>query len=244
MVLIGSSAIKHHYPDFGREPKDTDYAVRQEIKSGIRDIEYLFNPVLASRYPESAGVATPNDLYTLKISHLFWDINWEKHMFDVQFLKTKGCVIDMPLFDELYLFWNKIHGKNKRSELNMNAASFFDNALNCPYDHDMLHTIINPAPTYTKVLKDGAEVDVCEDKFNAFSFDEKCDLVREEVYIMAWERMSKMDYRIAYGRMLRKFIRNHAPIWEALFIIEHFYDLYKPQFNYFKKIENGLQEIK
>jgi len=30
MILIGSSAIKHWYPDFKREPKDLDYIVGED----------------------------------------------------------------------------------------------------------------------------------------------------------------------------------------------------------------------
>lgn len=245
MILIGSKAIRHWFPDFPREPKDYDYIVGKDEKhlttnkiaeTGER-IEYLENAIFDNC---NKSVLFPNDLYTLKISHLFWDINWQKHMFDVQFLLKKGCVLDKELFLLLYGYWNVIHGKNKRSDLKMTAEDFFDNAVKCEYEHDYLHTLLNPIPTYTKILI--GEVEVSEEKFNLLSQEDKFNLVREEVMLMAWERYSKqMDYRHAYSRMLKKFIINHAPIWEAIFIIENFIELHKPNFNYYKKIEDGLK---
>lgn len=234
MLLIGSSAIKHHFPDFRRVPKDVDYAVSTKMESK-KGLEYLYNPIIGNE----DGIASPNLIYTLKISHVIgWDIKWERHMFDIQFLKQKGCKIDMNLFNKLYEFWNIHHGHNRRSDLDMSAEDFFNNALKTP--HDYFHTLLNPSPTYLKVLKDDAEVDVCENKFNLLSFEEKCDLVREEVMVMAYERYKKTNYMEAYGIMLKKFILSHAPIWEAIFIIENFVTLHKPLYNYFKVIEEKM----
>lgn len=236
MFLIGSSAIKHHFSDFPREPKDVDYATDLD-RNNERGVEYLYNPVIGSM----EGIASPDLLYTLKASHVVgWDINWEKHMFDIQFLVSKGAKLDVELFHRLYNFWNIYHLNNKRSDLDMTAEEFFDNAVKSDHGHDYLHTLLTPNPTYNLVLKDGAEVDVCENKFNTLTFEQKCDLVTEEVMVMAYERYKKAGFMHAYSRMLKKFILNHAPIWEALFIIENYKALHKPKFNYFKKIENGI----
>lgn len=247
MVIIGSTAIKFYFPDFPREPKDIDYLVSDKnMWDNIQGKEeYHENDVLWNYFIQKnifPKYLYPDLLLTLKMSHLFWDINWEKHNFDVQFLLKKGCILNVPLFYELYKYWNKYHGKNKRSDLKMSSLDFFNNALKSPYDHDHLHTLIKDPPTYSKVLI--GEVEVSEDKFNALSFEEKCDLVQEEVYIMAWERMPKLDYRVAYGRMLRKFIISHAPLFEAVFIIQNFKDLYKPKINYQKILENGSKKYR
>lgn len=234
MLLIGSSAIKHHYPEFKREPKDSDYAVSSKMKS-TRKVEYLYNPIIG----DIVGIATPDLLYTLKMSHVVgWDINWEKHMFDIQFLKSKGCKLDKDLFQKLYEFWNVNNGLNKRSELDMTSEEFFNNALKTP--HDYYHTLLNPSPVYEKILKDGAEVDVCEEKFNKLTFEEKCDLVREEVMVMAYERYKSYHHIKAYIMMLKKFIISHAPLWEAIFIIENFVTLHKPKYNYIETINQKL----
>lgn len=244
MILIGSSALKHWFPDFPRNPKDTDYLVN--IKSMWDNvpgkIEYHENDILWNSDLVKGKILEPDVLYTLKISHVIgWDIFWEKHMFDIQFLNKKGCKLNKELFYKLYEYWNKIHGINKRSDLEMSANEFFNNAVKCEYEHDWLHTLLNPSPTFNKILKDDAEVEVDEEKFYALSFEDKCNLVTEEIMVMAWERWPKYDYREAYSYMLKKFILNHAPIWEAIFIIENYVALHKPKFNYFKTIENEIR---
>jgi hypothetical protein len=47
---------------------------------------------------------------------------------------------------------------------------------------------------------------------------------------------------VAYSRMLKKFVRSHAPLWEAIFILENYTRLHRPAFNYFKKINDGLKK--
>ena len=251
MIIIGSTAIKKHFPDFPREPKDLDYVLFEYQRFDVmpvKGIEYLHNKVLSDLYHKSGSSDIPekqlidkDHLCTLKASHLCWDINWEKHMFDLQFLLKKGCKIDKDLFFKLYNFWNEYHSKNKRSDLKMSKDEFFTNAIN--YDimeHDDLHLLINPVPTYTKVLKDGCEVELDEKKFYALSFEEKLDFVREEVYVMAYERWKHVDFRMAYSRMLKKFIMNHAPTFSLIFIFENYIELHKPKINFIQTINKQL----
>ena len=241
-VIIGSTAIKHYYPDFNREPKDLDIVTENVLQSDSKT-EYLRNDVLI-QYLKDNGLnqvyLSPDLLLTLKSSHIFWNINFDKHMYDIQFLLKKGNKINIDLFYKLYKHWNVVHGLNKRSNLDMSADKFFDNAVKCEHNHDYLHTLLNPIPTYLKVLKAGAEIDVSETKFNTLNHKEKCDLVREEVMVMAYERMFSKDYRINYHRMLKKFLMNHAPMWEAIFIIENWIELHKPEINFINKINNQL----
>lgn len=255
-MIIGSLAIKHHFPDHNREVKDIDIAISSkhnpEINSQYR-IERLENSVLLDYVKEVYGYmpeyCPPDELYTLKISHIFWDVFWEKNMWDTVFLQEKGCKLIRPLFDKLYQYWNKVHGKNKRSDLKMSAEDFFDNALNYHIDHDTMHEMLikhpyfenQDKPTYTLILKDGAEVEVDENKYNNLTEQQKFNLVFEEVAVMATERYSKRYYKAAYNRMLKKFIIGHAPIWEALWIIENYKNLSTNiPFNFLKFLnENG-----
>ena len=250
-ILIGSHALKHHFEDYPREPKDKDFAVNQEGVKSSPEVEYLYNPVLHKWYADTEVfekvdqiIIDPNELYTLKMSHLMWDLNWDKHAYDVMWLKDKWCKVIPELFYALYDFFKVLHGGNKRSDLEMTSEEFFDNAIVCDYEHDDLHTLLKETPTYTKVLKQGAEVEVSEDKFNELTFEEKCDLVREEVHVMAWERMAgKLKWHHAYSIMFKKFIISHAPMWEALFILDNLAVLSKPTFNYFEQIENNLYKL-
>lgn len=248
MKLIGSRALKHWFPDFKREPVDYDFLVKEKTTINMPEerVEQHVIPPLINYIDFEDGVkyVEPDLLYTLKVSHVIgWNIKWEKNMFDIVFLQKKGCKLILPLFWDLYKFWNEqpTHGPNKRSDLDMSAEDFFDNALKT-YNHDYLHTLLKPIPTYTKVLKDGAEVDVCEHKFNLLTWEEKYDLVTEEVMIMAFERANGRNFREAYEWMLKRFIRSHAPIWEALWIIENYVDLLKPKFNYINFLNEKLNE--
>jgi hypothetical protein len=236
-ILIGSSAIKHHFADFTRQPKDVDYMVLEQTKRH-GNTEYLVNPIFKG-YPHS--IIMPNDLCTLKASHLFWNINWDKHMYDLQFLLKKGCKIDVELFWRLYDYWNAYHGKNKRSDLKMTKDDFFNNAINYDeHEHDSLHEVINKNPIYKLILKDGKEVELCENKYNNLTHDQKLDLIREEVMVMAYERYRALGYKIAYNRMLKKFIISHAPKFTLIFILENYIELTKCNINFIKTIQDGI----
>jgi hypothetical protein len=252
-VIIGSTAIKHHFPDFNRVPKDLDYAIenlddkiqlqkiladfkRTEFKP-IPTVEFLENPVIL-KYAKSE-VLDPDLMLTLKASHIFWDIDWDKHMWDIQFLLKKRAKIQKEVFYELYEYWNKYHEKNTRSDLKMSAADFFDNALK-EFDHDHLHTLINPTPTYTTMLADGAEVEIDEQKFENAPDEAKENLIREEVMVMAFERFRKLPYKRAYLRMFKKYLISHAPLYVALWAIERYPDLMRAEYNFVKKIQEKL----
>lgn len=250
LILTGSTALKSWFPDFPREPKDIDYVFEDntkgfDLKKHEGKVEYLWNPILFKHNKignRVNNVCFPDNLYTMKMSHLFWDINWEKHEWDATWLREKGCRMNYPLFWELFAFFNKMHGENKRSDLKMSSADFFDNALKCEYDHDWLHTLLNPSPTFNKVLKDGEEVEVSEDKFQLLTEQEKEALVREEVYVMAFERWPNINFRMAYGRMLKKFIVSHAPIWEAIWILENYKKLCRAEYNFIKHLNEKINE--
>lgn len=238
-LIIGSTAIKHYYPDFPREPKDIDIVVLEKQKRE-GETEYLENPVIL-KYQEN-GYLKPNLLLSLKISHLFWDINWEKHLFDVQFLLSKGCKYDLDLISELRSFWDSFLPKIRRSRLEMNKAQFFTNGVNEDTEqHDYLHTLLNPTPMYTKLLRDDCEVELDESKWYNLSFEEKCDVVFEETTIMTFERYKTTDYRIAYKRQLKDNIIKHFPFYITVFSIENYRNLEKPKYNFKTKIENELQ---
>lgn len=251
MILIGSRAIKYHFPDFKlNEDSDMDYVVsdKWEYTKGYENnikCEYLKNSIIYNLYGYGSHIISADDLCTLKASHLVYDINWLKHMYHLQFLLDKGCKINPKLFWELYKYWEGVHGKNKRSDLKMSKEDFFNNAIN--YDsgeHDELHKIINPIPIYTLCLKDGCEVELDPEKWSKLSHEQKLEFVREEVYIMAFERYKHLNYADAYFKMLKKFIINHAPDFSLIWILENYKELVrKPKYNFINKIKNELQPV-
>lgn len=245
-ILIGSTAIKWFYQDFSREPNDLDYAVDLDnIKRKVVDnkvIEYLYNPILF-KYTNDE-ILNPSMILTLKMSHISWDVNFKKHMFDIQFLLKKGVEYNQELYNELFEYWTKVktrNGKNKRSDLTLTSKEFFDNAI--PFDHDFLHTMLKEVPTYTKILKDNSEVEPCEQKFLQLTFNEAISVIQEEVMVMAYERFRHLQYKVAFNEMLQKYITHHAPIWQLIFIIKNFNQI-REIYNYYNIIENNLKQLK
>lgn len=239
MLVIGSTAIKHYYPDFTREPNDLDYAVDESCKlESRRGLEYLLNPIIL-KY-QSDGYLEPSLLLTLKMSHMFWDHQWKKHMYDIQFLFDKGLDYDPNLLEELIEYWMATKVDIHRSMLATTKEDFFTNAVNENVDeHDHLHTLINPIPMYTRILKDGAEVELDENKWNNLSYEDKLEVVREETYVMAYERYNgKMHYVMSYMKQLKDNIIKHFPRYIAIFAIINYVELLVPKIKYHKILDN------
>ena len=231
MLVIGSTAIKNFFPDFPRNPKDLDYVVDNEDNKNSDNTEYLYNPIIL-KYQKD-GYLKPELLLSLKISHLFHDINWFKHIFDVQFLISKGIQYNKEIVDELIPFWNDIHKKVKKSNLMLTKEDFFSNAINeDTLQHDYIHTLINPIPMYTLLLKDGAEVELDENKWHNLSYEDKTKVVYEETAVMAWERYKNNHWREGYKLQLKDNIIKHFPPYIAMFAIENYRNLETVKVNY------------
>lgn len=243
-VIIGSTALKHWFPnDNVREPKDLDIVTDNIPEKRVAGVEYLENPVLL-KY-QNSGYITPINLLTLKISHMFWDLNWKKHMWDIQFLLERGVKYDKNMLNELIEYWEENNPKVRRSNLKLKAEDFFTNAINKDEgEHDYLHTLINPVPMYTRLLKDGAEVELDENKWNNLTFEEKCDVVFEETAVMGYERYKNMYYKKGFEIQLNDNIIKHFPKYIAIFAILNYKTLITPKFNFIKTIEDGLQKTK
>lgn len=240
MVLIGSRAIRHYFPDFPREPKDTDILV-EEGKGGYQGNLIEFHdipPLLALFADDYDSTAPPNVMYTLKVSHAFWDNKWEKTMFDIVWLSHKGCKLLPKPFRELYSFWCAKFGEPKRQDLNQNKEKFFNNALKNQDRHDDLHKILKNPPTYTKILV--GDVQTSDKLFAGLPPEDKLSLIHEETCVMAYERLAGRDYRSAYIAQMKDMILRHLPFEQALFAVLNFDKLKLPWGNYKKEIDNEL----
>lgn len=235
-MIIGSTALKHYFPDFNRQPKDLDIVTNQERKGVNSEIEYLYNPIIFKYCNEE--YCTPDILLSLKVSHLFWNINWEKHMWDVQFLLGKGCQLNLEYIVEQVEFWKKYLPTVHRSNLQMTKDDFFNNAVNKDVDeHDLLHVKLADYPAYKKILKDGCDVELDENKWGNLSFEEKCDVVYEETAVMAFERYNpELYWKKAFNRQLKDNIIKHFPFYIAIFAIENYILLSNPTKNYQNKL--------
>ena len=139
---------------------------------------------------EGTEIASINDLYTIKVSHLPWPIFWWKHANDALYLKSRGASLNKSLYELLKEHWKKQHGTKTQLSLYKNKSEFFDDAVIKLYDHDHLHELISfpSAPIYTTVLKEGHDVFTDRDKWNALTFENKIKMLREEMCVIACER--------------------------------------------------------
>ena len=235
ITLIGSQALSYGLPDYKPRPNaDTDWqATTQESYDKVirryPDADVFFHPALAGW--DWSRVASPDELYTMKISHSFWEIgnssaNWKKHMNDVAFMQQHGLEFIRPLYDILYPMHKELHGR-KRTSLAQNAKNFFGDAVNRKYDHDSVHASIayGDHPLFEDILVPGEEVMVDSSKFWAMDHATKCLLVREEIYATALERiLIPKDYKAsptaAYAwatqRTLTSLFKGEWALWLAL----------------------------
>jgi len=238
-IVIGSPAIKHHFPDFPREPKDYD-VFSSWYPEGTGDV--FFTPKLIDFWGGEERVATPDELYTIKLSHSAWELNngsWGKHMADLMFLKHKGCEVIEPLYKLLYEVWEEKHGK-KVMNLNQDASAFFDDAVKRKYDHDSVHYSVayTPGhPLYEDVMEDGESVKTDMRKVWALPFEDQIRLFREEVYATALERIViPRNYRgspgAAYHWALRRTITSLTKGKSSRFLAENYDILHRPDMDY------------
>lgn len=234
-VLIGSHATKHWFPDF-RDPDDLDFLIDGEMKS-TREVEYHnanLGVGLRRIFDSTEGVPSPSILYTLKLSHAFWAINWPKTMYDIAFFQQKSVVYDEELFSLLYKDWVKIHGK-KRAYLKKENDEFFKDGVDRKYVHDDIHRAVAyyDEPMFEKLKKDRSLAMLDHDMFLKLSHEDKLRLCREEIYVTALERfLIPSDFRTsrrsAYMGACRLLVTSMTKGWFPKFLVMNWSDLVKP----------------
>lgn len=221
MYLFGSQLIKKMFSDF-REPKDIDWVtndVTKLKKSIIGQEEYYFIPNTPDRE------MTADEIYTLKVSHAIYDINWKKTMSDIRFLQMKGCKLIPDFLTQLRAYWETVHGVQHRTDFEVKPGQFFDDRVKRKLNHDDLHKMLNPVPTYLKMIVN--DVNPSPEKFfNDLTDDERKEVLYEEAFVIAMERLGHLPTRAAYNSAQQNLVTRLHPVWLADFIIEHWNDYY------------------
>ena len=221
MYLFGSQLIKKMFSDF-REPKDIDWVtndVTKLKKSIIGKEEYYFIPNTPDRE------MTADEIYTLKVSHAIYDINWKKTMSDIRFLQMKGCKLIPDFLTQLRAYWETVHGLQKRTDFEVKPGQFFDDRVKRKLNHDDLHKMLNPVPTYLKMIINDVNPSP-ERFFNDLTDDERKEVLYEEAFVIAMERLGHLPTRAAYNSAQQNLVTRLHPVWLADFIIEHWNDYY------------------
>lgn len=252
MILIGSRAIKEHFPDFKRAHHDWDYVVHYDRSTefpadGVRH-EFHNIPAITKRYGTGNGVLSPDHLYTLKMSHIFWPIKQIKHLSDLHFLRTKGCKMDWEFFEELFAHWTEVHGPNTTINFDQDNEEFFDDYVRREHPHDELHLLINKKPLYLLAKENLENANISENIFFTLPRETQLDIVREEGYVLALERLlirgTEKNWRVAYAKMLRHMVCKLTPRWLGIFIVENYQELLKPKFDFYKLYKQHKHELR
>lgn len=235
-ILVGSKAAKTHIQSF-RDGSDTDVFSTQEHKDvdgGVVSLELLS---LFEEESKQTGVATLNDLLTIKLSHLPYDIFWHKHMNDYLVFKKYGATINTELYVALQQHWKEVHGNKSFLSLYRTKDSFFDDFVKKEYDHDLLHELVaHPnVPVYTLCLKDGEGIAIDKNKFDILSFKQQVKMFREEINVIACERWliptkhsGIISFRQAYSKSLHKTVTALTKGWASRFICENLEEFIRP----------------
>lgn len=249
MKIVGSTALKH----FGlnrREPSDLDiWTTDPTLVFGGDRVDIHVVPQQVLDLMDDGKYASPDDMYTIKCSHLGWrNPMWNKHKLDILWLKSQGCKLKEKLYKALVKHWKvKLDDKSFLS-LNQNKEDFFTDNVTYIYDHDYLHELVaHPnRPMYEKVLKDGQEVLVDKTKFRALPLEDQVRLFREEITVIACERWllnpkaKEISWNEAYRASLEKTIVSLTKGWATDFIVQNLDLFYRPDRAYFEHILKTL----
>ena len=214
MYLFGSHLIKKYFDDF-RKTNDIDWVTNDESeikKSIVGEEEYYYIPFSPDRE------MTPDEIYTVKVSHAIYDIHWKKTMSDIRFLQIKGCKVIPDFLTKLREYWVTIHGDQKRTDFEVKPGKLFEDKVRRKINHDDMHQLLNPNPTYKKIIN-GEEVTPIPEKFLSLSDNDKKELMFEEAFVIAIERFSNRPDKVAYHFSQQALVTRLHPVWLADFII-------------------------
>jgi hypothetical protein len=253
MITVGSTALA--WWGLTKRVNDLDLWLEEgehyEDSDNVRaDVGY-FPKKIIDLVPTTKGYATIDALYTIKCSHLGWDIFWTKHVSDALLLKASGARILPELYQQLLAFWKVKHGNKDFLSLNKDKDAFFNDAVTYVYDHDYLHELVAfpNVPMYTHCLKDGEQVLIDKDKFDLMPFEDKVRMFREEISVIAAERWlippkvcGKVSWYEAYKYALRKTVTALTKNWATEFIVLNLEHFTSPRWEYFSHLLQTLPE--
>jgi hypothetical protein len=251
-VIVGSNALLL-WGLANRKPKDVDVITTDAVGSIVNGKPDCFcderlNPFIDAMRQQASGTGSLrvierpslDFLYTLKLSHSYWDLphgKWEKHIGDLIVLKRAGAVLWSELHAVLYQIWEEKYGK-KQVNLYMDKAAFFDDAVKRIYDHDSIHRAVayGDWPLYETVLVPGQEIAQSTKAIKALDKVTRDRLYREEIYVTALERwiLPKLltSPRAAYNLALKKMITSLSKGWSATYILDNIPDFLEPEIDY------------
>ena len=240
-TVIGSRAIKYNYPEYNlKDGADFDIIGDKESNEGYDCTPLDPSLFTVTHYPmDGVEVIMADDLYTLYLSHLLWDYQWNKYKDRLFFLQTRGCTLNKELLVKLVDFFEKsdIETRVKRMNFNQTPEDFFNNDIKNPISHEEFHRIVNPNPIFYRLLISKDSVEISEEEFMKLSQEEKLEVVYEEAAALALERIymfKSLHPQALYCLMLKKMVVSLSPRWLAIFILDNYTHIFKPKNQYYE----------
>ena len=245
-IVVGSTALNYHCFRF-RTANDIDiWTDEDHQKQKGEDVSIVPSSIL-SVVPHKEGYATPDAVYTIKLSHLGWDIFWDKHKRDVLWMEHNGCKRLPELYSALIEYWKEVHGNKDFLSLHKKKQDFFNDYVDYKYDHDYLHELVAypDKPVYNMCLKDGEDVAIDKEKFFSLPFEKQIRMFKEEITVIALERWV-IPYREhllkAYPLALKKTVTSLTKNWATEFLVLNLKHFERPDVNLFQYAMKTLKE--
>lgn len=270
-VLIGSRALQHWMPELKLKPSTDWDVISYGTHEGceVHDPAFLNNKHMTG-YASSekvklpcgseARVMTMLGLAILKRSHLWRDLNFQRHItmyhkfglkdtiYDV-ISSSKHSIVKKDLVERTLLTMKAFPVRTPN--LNQNVEDFFNDAVTKVYNHDTLHEILayEDKPLYTRLLKEEGKVFCSESKWFELTEDQKLKCVAEEVQVIAAERFLipknfKGSSKLAYVKSLDKVCTTLCSGYFRYFAIDNYkeiLELYDSE--RFLMLESKLQNV-
>ncbi|MBF84846.1 MAG: hypothetical protein CL489_10335 [Acidobacteria bacterium] len=180
---------KERYEFYYTDENESDKQIYEKYAKGSYE---LWVPNLGFCY-----VAPLEVLYSIKLSHIYYHDNYPhrfiKHAKDIAFMRdylekdrlfnlTKLRRKDMEKYRGL-LKAPTLNGRSKEDFFNDNVVKYFV--------HDEIHEVVahEEKPMYTRIQKEGAEVECTKELWEKLSDRQKAQCVLEESYVIACERL-------------------------------------------------------
>lgn len=268
--LTGSRAINCFYPNFrshelyGKsKPKESDWDLigeGQELKGVEYAPEGLCNQEICDKYASDLIVDTPTGparvinplgMMLMKRSHLHRPIDFEKHIRDYHFLKTR--LSDQIDDDYLSLLAKrtaetKLKYGDKHPSLKQGKKEFFDDYVSKKYEHDDIHyaTCYYNEPIYERLKLDKDTVFCQRDLWEKLSHEDQIRCVREEAFVIAIERKlipkPKFPPSFAFGWALFRICTTLTSGWFRDFAIENWVEIKNHNCDFVQKfLNNGFE---
>lgn len=237
-IIVGSTALIQQL-GFRRDYKP-DIDIWTDNGEGMAgDVSVMPSSIL-EEINVIEGYASPDDIMTIKLSHLPYDIKWWKHVQDYLVLKMLyKCEVNELLYQKLKSHWKEVHGNKEFLSLYKTKDDFFDDFVPKEHDHDLLHEkVAYPnQPIYKRCLKEGEQVAIDKTKFFMLEFTEQIKMFREEINVIALERWilnprvkGKILFPEAYRRSVHKTVTALTKGWASEFICENLELFVRPKF--------------